>query len=88
MTARQAAHYRLSRAQQRLWPHQTADPAYRVQALVELRGELRPEALRRALTGVVAGHDVLRAAGGTLREWPLFERDEIARYFDTSATGA
>ncbi|MFD0890010.1 condensation domain-containing protein, partial [Streptosporangium algeriense] len=55
----------LSPAQHRLWFLQQFDPEstqYNVCLGYELRGELDVEALRYALTGVVARHDALRTS--------------------------
>ena len=54
----------LSFSQQRLWfldRLTPGTPAYNISAAVRLRGELRPEILRRALNEVARRHEVLRA---------------------------
>jgi amino acid adenylation domain-containing protein len=52
----------LSFAQRRLWllDRLAGGAAYNIATAVRLRGELRPLALRRALAGVVARHEMLR----------------------------
>jgi amino acid adenylation domain-containing protein len=56
--------YPLSPLQQWLWRRQQADGelAYRIQGLVDVRGELETETFERALTDVVQRHEILRTA--------------------------
>jgi amino acid adenylation domain-containing protein len=72
----------LSFAQQRLWILDRFDPgmpAYNIPLAVQLTGPVRPEALRAALTAVVARHEALRthfavtAAGPVQRIEPVKE---------------
>jgi len=69
----------LSFAQQRLWFLDQFEPGsaeYNVPFALRLRGELDEGALRRALEGVVARHQVLRTSFGAVRGEPLVEVHE------------
>src|SRR5438105_2076936 len=69
----------LSFAQQRLWFLDRFEPGgseYNVPVGLRLRGELDEAALRRALEGVVARHQVLRTSFGAQRGQPLLKVHE------------
>src|SRR5690349_469796 len=69
----------LSPAQQRLWFLDQFEPGsdeYNVPLGLRLRGELDEAALRRALEGVVARHEVLRTSYGVERGEPKVEVQE------------
>src|SRR2546423_14800968 len=69
----------LSFAQQRLWFLDQFEPGseeYNVLVGLRLRGELDEAALRRALEGVVARHQVLRTSFGAEQGEPLLKVHE------------
>lgn len=52
--------FRLSPQQERLWPIQQDNTAYRAQCGILLEGELNTDALREALQKVISRHEILR----------------------------
>ncbi|MFN2513868.1 MAG: amino acid adenylation domain-containing protein [Pyrinomonadaceae bacterium] len=54
--------FRLSPQQKYLWQLQQGGPAYCAQCAVRLKGVLRPENLRKALSKVVERHEIFRTA--------------------------
>ena len=59
----------LSFAQQRLWflnQIQPDSPAYNISRAIQMSGALNVEALRKALSGIVARHEVLRTTYATV----------------------
>jgi amino acid adenylation domain-containing protein len=63
----------LSFAQQRLWfldRLHPGDPSYNVPAVLEIRGPLRPDALRRALESLTDRHEALRTTFREVDERP------------------
>jgi amino acid adenylation domain-containing protein/FkbM family methyltransferase len=52
--------FRLSPQQKHLWLLQQGSPAYRAQCAILLKGALHPESLQKALSKIVARHEILR----------------------------
>ncbi|WP_244131951.1 non-ribosomal peptide synthase/polyketide synthase [Burkholderia plantarii] len=74
----------LSFAQQRLWflaQVEGASAAYHIPGALRLRGRLDADALRRALDGIVARHEVLRTRFERVRGQAVQRIDEAGRGF-------